>query len=238
MKRFLQIMKWFFIITDSLLIILIGALSIYTIDAYKPLDEMYDAIDALDTDTLEVVEYFDVHIITPTNPIANIIIIPGGKVYTESYLYLAYLLALEGYQVHLTKALFHLAILTPTYTEKFLSSDIDNILIGHTLGGTVASLIASGNNHVEQLILLASYSTGKVTQDVLLITAEFDLVLNEDSYTDNLDNYTNYEEQVILGGNHAGFGWYGYQQGDGVSTITIMNQQQETVNLILDFLNT
>lgn len=237
MKRFLHIMKWFLIVTFSLIVLMIIGLYIYTLDAYKPLEDMYDAIEALDTESLEIVEHFDSYVITPLNPTANIIIIPGGKVYTESYLYLSYLLAVEGYQVHLTKALFHLAILTPTYTEKFLSDDLDNILVGHSLGGTVASIIASSNDRVDQLILLASYATGKVTQDVLLITAEFDLILNQESYLSSIDNYMNYEEHVIQGGNHAGFGWYGEQQGDGQSTISIINQQQETMDLILNFLN-
>ncbi len=40
----------------------------------------------------------------------------------------------------------------------------------------------------------------------------------------------------IEGGNHAQFGWYGEQQGDGLATITREVQQQMVVNAVVEFL--
>ena len=42
-------------------------------------------------------------------------------------------------------------------------------------------------------------------------------------------------ESVIDGGNHAGFGMYGEQKGDGVATITNAEQIEITADIIADF---
>lgn len=237
MKKTLRIIKWVLISLISLLLVLIIGLSIYSSKAYKPLDEMYVAIEALDTSSIAVKEAFDSYQLTVDNPKAQIVIIPGGLVYTESYLFLAYSLALEGYNVTLSKALFHLAILTPNYAEKFISDTLPNIIIGHSLGGTVGGMIASKNANVNHLILLSSYTTKPIKDaSVLLITAENDLVLNDTAYRDSLGNYYDYTEYKISGGNHAGFGWYGAQSGDGLSVITIQDQQRQVIDLISSYL--
>ena len=47
----------------------------------------------------------------------------------------------------------------------------------------------------------------------------------------------NYEEDVIEGGNHAQFGSYGRQKGDGIPSITPQQQRHETIDRIMDFVN-
>ena len=44
-----------------------------------------------------------------------------------------------------------------------------------------------------------------------------------------------YEEYVIEGGNHAQFGFYGRQKGDGIASITPQLQIQETIGYITEF---
>lgn len=237
MKTVLKIIKWTLISLGSLFTLLLIGLTIYSSTAYKPLDEMYEAIDALDTEVVEFKEEFDSYRLTVNNPKAQIVIIPGGLVYTESYLFLAFKLSLEGYNVTVSKALFHLAILTPTYAEKFISDSLPNIIIGHSLGGTVGGMITSSHTNVDHLILLASYTTTPIDNaSVLLITAQYDLVMNKTTYTESLSNYANYEEAVIEGGNHGGFGWYGAQKGDGINTISIFEQQLKVVEIISTYL--
>jgi pimeloyl-ACP methyl ester carboxylesterase len=234
MKTFKKVLKITFYAISAIILILIATLSVFAWNASKPLSEMYDAIDALDTASISVSESFDSHRLTVDNPKAQIIIIPGGLVTSESYLFLAYSLAIEGYNVTVSKALFHLAILTPNYASKFLSDTLPNIIIGHSLGGTVGGLITASNTNVDHLILLASYTTVPISNaSVLLITADNDLVINKEALNNSLTNYTNYELSVILGGNHAGFGWYGKQSGDGDAILTIYEQQVK----ILDILN-
>ena len=52
-------------------------------------------------------------------------------------------------------------------------------------------------------------------------------------YRDNLPDDT--EETVIEGANHAGFGMYGEQQGDGEATITNAEQIEITADIIAEF---
>ena len=43
-----------------------------------------------------------------------------------------------------------------------------------------------------------------------------------------------YIKREISGGNHAGFGNYGAQRGDGEAAISAEEQQEQTVDLILE----
>jgi hypothetical protein len=41
---------------------------------------------------------------------------------------------------------------------------------------------------------------------------------------------------TIEGGNHAQFGWYGLQDGDGTASISREDQQSQAVNAVVKFL--
>jgi hypothetical protein len=41
---------------------------------------------------------------------------------------------------------------------------------------------------------------------------------------------------TITGGNHAGFGWYGTQNGDGQAEISKASQQEQIADATVDFL--
>jgi hypothetical protein len=236
MKKFIKVIKIVSIALVSLVLLMVLGLFIYTRDSYKPLKAMYDEIESLDLEGIEVINDFDQISYLVEAPIKNIIIVPGGKVKPESYQYLALKLALSGYDVTIVKTVFNLAILTPNYGAKFLKNGIDNVVIGHSLGGTVGSMFSSNDERVTDLIFLASYPISDVSdKNVLIITGEFDLVLDIND-VENSDNLL--PEGFILieipGGNHAQFGWYGPQKGDGTSSISTKVQQDIIVDLILD----
>ena len=91
---------------------------------------------------------------------------------------------------------------------------------------------------MDHLILLASYTTTKIDKaSTLLIQASNDEVINKDKFDDSLVNYSNYQMSEINGGNHAGFGWYGKQKGDGTATITTIDQQNQIIDIIILYLN-
>jgi hypothetical protein len=235
MKKILKRILLTFLVI--ILAIVIG-LKVYTLDASNPSDDMYDAIDLMDTSSLVVEDKFDHISYLVDNPIKNIVFIPGGKVDPNSYAYLAINLALNGYDVTIVKTLFDLAILTPQYGERFLSDTLDNVVIGHSLGGTVASMFSSGNELVDQMIFLASYPYKDVSdKDVLIMTAEFDGLLDLEE-VEASKAYLNDEANFIdiAGGNHAQFGWYGEQKGDEEASITIQVQQDLIIDYILDFI--
>lgn len=238
MKKLKRILKIFSISILSVFLLLIGVLFIYTRGSYKALDDMNQAIDDLNLNEITVVNDFDQISYFVDNPLKNIIIIPGGKVKPESYQYLAVSLALKGYDVTIAKTLFNLAILTPNYATRFIKSGIENVVIGHSLGGTVGSIISSGDVRVTDMVFLASYPIQSVVDKrVLLLTAANDLVLDMGSLVKSSsllpDDAVSFD---IEGGNHAGFGWYGIQKDDGQATISIKEQQDIIINQIIEFI--
>ncbi len=218
--------------------LLVISLWIYSSFSYEPSDEMYDYIDMLDMDQIVIEE--NTFSITYTNnqPLRHIIIIPGGLVSPDSYKFLASILALSNNNVTIVKPLFNLAILSPNQAARYIDEDLDNVIVGHSLGGVVASMVAAKHDDISTVILLGSYSTVDLTdKNVLLITASNDLVLDQENFDNSQINYNDQVEIVIIdGGNHAGFGFYGPQSSDGEATITTQTQQsliQEKISLYL-----
>jgi pimeloyl-ACP methyl ester carboxylesterase len=105
------------------------------------------------------------------------------------------------------------------------------ILAGHSLGGAMAFDEFSKHPEVYAgLVLLAAYPLSPTDREVLIIAATNDDVLDREK----LDGFN---VQWIEGGNHAQFGDYGNQAGDGIATISEAQQRQQTVALILQYLN-
>jgi len=238
MKKIIKIIKIVLITVVSIFTILVLGLFIYTRDSYGPLDEMYDEIELINLEEIQIIHDFDHISYVVDTPKKNIVIVPGGKVKPESYQYLAVKLALAGYDVTIVKTVFNLAILTPNYGARFIKDGMDNVVIGHSLGGTVASMFSQGDERVTDIIFLASYPISDVSDKrVLVITGEFDLVLDIKDVQDNEGLMPNdYALFEILGGNHAQFGWYGSQKGDGISTISTKTQQDIILEQIIDFI--
>lgn len=96
---------------------------------------------------------------------------------------------------------------------------------GHSLGGSMAaSYVASHTEEFEGLVLLGAYSTADLSATSLRVLSLFgseDGVMNAEKYEQYRRNLPEGFREVILeGGNHAGFGMYGAQKGDGVATVT------------------
>jgi pimeloyl-ACP methyl ester carboxylesterase len=199
---------------------------------------MYDEIERLDQTGIEVLDDFDQISYLVEQPKKNIVIVPGGKVEPDAYRYLAFRLAQAGYDVTIVKTVFDLAILTPNYGERFLRDDLENVVIGHSLGGTVASLFSAGNDLVGEIVFLASYPIADVTDKrALVITGEFDSVLDRSSLQESESLLP--EDAVfveIAGGNHAQFGWYGPQTGDTAATLDTLSQQALVIQEIILFI--
>ena len=72
---------------------------------------------------------------------------------------------------------------------------------------------------------------------MLLAAGTNDQVLNRDKYEQSRDLLpSNVTELTIEGGNHAQFGNYGPQAGDGEATVPESEQQQVTAQAIRDAL--
>ena len=96
------------------------------------------------------------------------------------------------------------------------------------------------HSEYQGLILLASYASGDLSNtnlEVLSIYGSEDKVLNMMQYHENKALLPNIHEYVIEGGNHAYFGVYGKQSGDGEATIDNQTQIFETTSIISSFIN-
>ena len=170
-----------------------------------------------------------------------LIFYPGAKVQETAYAPLMRQIAEEGMDVFLVRMPARLAIFGANKADEALqeTADYANVYIGgHSLGGAMAANYAA--EHTESLdgvILLAAYSTEPLPDSlpVLSVYGTEDGVLNRNNYEKNLANLPNLQEVVIEGGNHAQFGSYGEQRGDGEASIDPGMQWNETAEAILEF---
>lgn len=204
---------------------------VYSLDYYKA-DET--ATQILNAQNVSVEE--DVIKLTPSTPSDTAIIFyPGGKVEYTAYLPILNKLTEKGYTCFVQKMPLNFAIFGINSANEIIENneDIENWYIaGHSLGGAMASKYASQNLYkLKGLILLGSYVYGQVPEDkYIVIYGDNDLVLDKTK----LKGVSN--ELVIQGGNHAMFGNYGQQKGDGLAEISTEEQQNLTVDWIQQFI--
>lgn len=101
---------------------------------------------------------------------------------------------------------------------------------------TAASGSADSTPHLTGLILLAAYPTKPLREDLKVITiyGSEDGVLNMAKIEEGKQYLPiGSELYELAGGNHAQFGNYGPQRGDGEAAISADEQQKKTVELIL-----
>lgn len=192
------------------------------------------------SDTLKVEQIDEGYFFDSKKSDKAIIFYPGAKVEFIAYAPLMYKLAEEGYDCFLIKMPLNIAILGKSKAEKIINTyKYDNYyMMGHSLGGLEAASFASGNDNIDGMIFLASYSTVKLdNMKVLSLYGSNDGVLNKKEYESNKKNLpSNYNEVIIPGGNHTQFGNYNLQDGDNVATISYDYQQEEVVKNIKEYM--
>lgn len=163
---------------------------------------------------------------------------PGAKVETNAYAPLMYQLAENGVDCFLVEMPFHMAIFGVNRAETILNDyDYDTwYLGGHSLGGAmIASFASEHTDQVDGLLLLAAYTTKDLSRTDLKVTTIYgseDGVLNMEKIEEGRALLPEGSvEKCIAGGNHAQFGSYGKQKGDGEAQISGEEQIQETVKI-------
>lgn len=178
------------------------------------------------------------------NPKAGLVFYPGGKVEYTAYAPLMRECAAKGILCILVKMPLNLAVLDVSAAEGIceIYNDIDKWYIGgHSLGGSMAaSYLADNTDNFDGLVLLGSYSTADLSQsgmDVLSVYGSEDKVMNKEKYEKYKTNLpADFTEYVLEGGNHAFFGMYGEQDGDGKGAITNEEQIKLTAQKIAEFI--
>lgn len=204
-------------------------------------------IEAPDTDVHLVVDEEGRMIFEPEGQAdTGIIFYPGGKVQAESYAPLLSALAEEGILTVLVPMPANLAVLdvdaADGIVEEFNYVE-DWYMAGHSLGGSMAASYLgkqAGVDAFEGLILLGAYSTVDFSQssyEVLTIYGDQDGVMDRAKYEEYYKNLpvNLTHEKIIKGGNHAQFGDYGQQKGDGKASVHGKEQIRQTVEAVLAF---
>lgn len=217
------------IIIVSILLISLISFIIYTSIYYKADKE---ALEILEIREDIIKDDFVTYIPSTTESEIGFIFYPGAKVEEESYLPLLNMISQEGIHVYLIEMPFRLAIFGSNRADYVIEkyNNIDNWYIGgHSMGGAFASSYASKNqSKIDGLVLLGAYLYGNYpVNKQITINGSNDLIVSKLNYSQNV--------HIIDGGNHANFGNYGKQKGDGEATISKCVQQEQTTNKISVF---
>ncbi len=214
---------------------------IYASDYYEA-DEVALEVYEEGIENGTMIEVNNMIIIQPEEPIdIGIIFYPGAKVEAIAYLPLLQQLAEEGFTTVLIEMPFNFAFLNVNAADdvfelveegsiEVLSETTEWYIMGHSLGGAMASSYAESNQDIiEGLIVIGAYVYGDYpTSQALTIYG---------TLNDNLESSIDYTDNIVIieGGNHAQYGNYGLQDGDPEATITDVEQQAITVESILQF---
>lgn len=244
MKRVLK--RWWLI----LIVLLFAGTAGFVIWGSTPLGPMPEALTALESDLKVAVTTNHWITFAPAEAEAEtgFIIYPGGRVDPRAYAPTARAIAEEGVCVVIVPMPLNLAVLASNRAQTVIDAhpEIDTWAIGgHSLGGAMATRFADTNpGVVDGLVLWTSYpaeSNSLADQDSLAVASiyatEDGLATPEkiEASRPLLPPQTKWVE--IAGGNHAQFGWYGSQDGDGTATISRETQQNVVVEATVDLLS-
>lgn len=177
----------------------------------------------------------------PSNTKA-IVFYPGAKVETTAYAPMLLKIAEEA-DVFLLNTPLHMAIFDVNKADKIINNYKyeEYFVAGHSMGGAVAGMYAANNlDKLKGVIFFAAYPTKSLQKEnfsALSIYGTNDM--NPEALQKGKEFYPkDYKEVIIEGGNHAQFGNYGIQKGDGNATISADEQQNKAVESVKEYLTT
>ncbi|MHB1357194.1 MAG: alpha/beta hydrolase [Anaerolineae bacterium] len=236
--------RWLWLVL-AFVVVVAGAFVVWGITPSQPMPQ---ALAALVTDTDVQVTEVRWLVFAPLQaaPTKGFIIYPGGHVDARAYAPTARALAAEGTLVVIVKMPLSLAVLASDSASQVVAAypQIKTWAIGgHSLGGAMAAFFVYNHPDVMHgLVLWAAYpansaSLADSSVSVISMYGTFDGLAAEfitGSSRALLPANTTWLQ--IDGGNHAQFGWYGAQAGDGVATISREAQQSQVVQATAQFL--
>jgi pimeloyl-ACP methyl ester carboxylesterase len=214
--------------------------------SYAPTDEALDAL--MSDDLVTVTERDDFIQFEPAELMYEtaVVFYPGGLVMHEAYAPPLHLLAEAGVRTVLVPMPSDLAVFAPGKADKVLDELGGDawVVAGHSLGASMAASYAeAGREEIVGLNMWAGYppkskDLSQTDLSVWSITASLDEVLDAEKFEESkalLPARTVFVD--IEGGNHAGFGDYGAQDGDGEATLPVGVQHALTVAAMLEQLD-
>lgn len=178
-------------------------------------------------------------------PVAGFVFYPGGLVDPAAYAPLMRRLADGGVLAVIVPMPLDLAVLGFGRAAGVIAAypQVGTWAIGgHSLGGAMAAQFVKGHpEDVAGLALLAAYPAGSADLSAwdgraLSLLGSVDGVASREDVEDGLTRLPRATEFLVLeGGNHAQFGSYGPQRGDGVATMDASEQQRRTAEALVGF---
>jgi len=177
---------------------------------------------------------------------AGLAFYPGARVPPEAYAYLGKALARAGYLTVILALPLNFAIFSPSMAQRAIDAypDVKVWAVGgHSLGGAMAaSFCGRKPDKVSGLLLLAAYPGGGTD-----LSASGLRVLSISASNDGLATPAKLQAArhlmpasarfvELAGGNHAQFGDYGIQSGDGTATLSPQLEHGAVVEESLAFM--
>ncbi len=207
--------------------------------------------DPTQLSTVEVSENADTISILPKSGSHSsnaLLFYPGGFVPASGYVRLLSRFSENGYRVLIIKMPLDLAALDPEKGARFTANHQDVkkwVVAGHSLGGAMAAtLIRKKPGLISGAVFLAAYPAeaddlSKETMPMLSLSASLDGLATPEKINSTKKYLPPSTEFVsIAGGNHAQFGSYGKQNGDGTATISEESQHLQVVAKLTNFFQT
>ncbi len=175
----------------------------------------------------------------------GVIISPGGRVDPRAYAPLAKEIARAGYLVTLPPMPLNLAFTGINIADEIMAANptIEHWYVGgHSLGGAMAAkYVAANADKVDGLFLWASYSAENTDLSIIPDLKVLSIYGTEDGGVEEIRHSRERSPDDVVWGeidgvNHAQFGWYGIQPGDGVATISRESQQAWILEETLAFI--
>ncbi len=170
---------------------------------------------------------------------AGLVLYPGARVDPRAYAVLAHAVADAGHEVVVLKCAFDIAFLC---VSPDLPGDRAWAVGGHSLGGVAASAFAGdAESQADGLVLWASFPASDLSGvpiAVASISGTMDgLSTPDDIEASRADLPKSSMFTAVEGANHADFGDYGSQRGDGIATISREDAQSQIVAATLTLLD-
>lgn len=236
--------KWLFRIAMSvfaLLVIAIASFVIYAQFDYGPSEVLVDHVDlsSIESDGEGL-------IFQPESPNGKgVILYQGAKVEKEAYAYLGQSLSEQGFVVSIPQLPLNFGILGSRTADAVIEehAEVEEwFLGGHSLGGVAASFYAEdASPKLAGLYFLGAYPASDFSESrlpMLSIYGERDGLSTFNDIEDSRELFSGNSEFVeIEGGNHAQFGLYGRQKGDNSAEITAIEQQNQVIKTLTEWIN-
>lgn len=187
----------------------------------------------------------DGDLVVPADGATGLIVYTGARVVPEAYAPVAERVAAAGHPVFIPRLTLNLAVFDADAADAVIAEhpEIEHwVIAGHSLGGVMAARYAADHPEIDGLVLWGSYPEDSLDlsgSDLVVssIFASNDRLSTREEVLAAVDILPDALFVEIEGGNHAQFGDYGSQRGDGAATIapeTQWDQVAEATTAVLE----